>query len=94
MEESSSPPEIQGLESLHSVVDVGTTTNDAQGIKVVRTSPLTHYDVFVENFCPVKCLPDSGCEFPVAKRSVVDKIIPQVHSVGQIKLQGMFGEPV
>ena len=37
---------------------------------------------------------DSGSELSIAKRSMVDKIKPCANSVGQIKLQGMFGEPV
>jgi len=61
---------------------------------VVCKSPLTYIQLFVENHGPFKCLADSGTEMPVAKRSVVQDLMSPVQSVGQIKLQGIFGEPV
>ena len=48
----------------------------------VRTSPLTHCHVYVESSGPIRCLVDSGSEFSIAKRSMVDKIKPCANSVG------------
>jgi len=71
-----------------SMLDRANSTNS------VRTSPLTHCHVYVENSGLIRCLVDSGSELSIAKRSMVDKIKPCANSVGQIKLQGVFGEPV
>jgi len=48
----------------------------------------------VENNCPYKCLSDSGTEMPIAKHSIVQQVMSPIQTVGQIKLQGIFGEPV
>ena len=63
-------------------------------ITTVQTSPLTYVQLMVEGSGPYKCLSDSGTELSVAKASVVADIYPAPLSVGQIKLQGVFGEPV
>jgi len=48
----------------------------------------------VENNGPYKCLSDSGTVMPIAKRSIVQQVMSPIQTVGQIKLQGIFGEPV
>jgi len=88
LSESDVGADVQGQERCSSEARADCNTD------VVRTSPLTYCHVFVENSGPVKCLADSGSELSIAKRSIVDKVKPQANSVGQIKLQGMFGEPV
>jgi len=57
-------------------------------------SPLTYIHPFVENCGPYKCLADSGTEMPIAKRAVVQSVMSSAQSVGHVKLQGIFGEPV
>jgi len=52
------------------------------------------YSFSVENNGPYKCLSDSGTEIPIAKRSIVQQVMSPIHTDGQIKLQGIFGEPV
>ena len=36
----------------------------------------------------------TGSELAIAKRSVVDDLVASKRSAGQIRLQGIFGEPV
>jgi len=60
----------------------------------VHTAPLTYIPLCVEFGGPYKCLVDSGSELAIAKRSVVDGLVASKRSAGQIRLQGIFGEPV
>ena len=62
--------------------------------KSVQTSPLTYIQVMVGDSGPYRCMSDSGTEFPIAKESVMSNIVPLPQKHGQIKLQGIFGEPV
>jgi len=55
---------------------------------------LTYVQLCVENNGPYKCLSDSGTEMPIAKRSIVQQVMSPIQTVGQIKLQSIFGEPV
>ena len=48
----------------------------------------------IGNSGPYRCMSDSGTKLPIAKESVVCNISAPVEKQGQIKLQGIFGEPV
>ena len=60
----------------------------------VQRTPLTYIHVMIGNAGPYRCMSDSATELPIAKESVVCNISPPVQKQGQIKLQGIFGEPV
>ena len=88
-------------ESVQTVDDGVNVCNDSytssqirSGMATVQTSPLVYLPVMVENGGPYKCLSDSGAEIPVAKDAVVADPYPAPEAVGQVKLQGIFGEPV
>ena len=58
------------------VKHVHVSTSVANVTNVIHKSPLTHVQLFVENRGPYKCLADSGTEMPVAKRAVVQNVMP------------------
>ena len=68
--------------------------DDRRKVTPVCTSPLTYIPLYVGGNGPYKCLVDSGSELPIAKRVVVENLMPQAESTGHIRLQGIFGEPV
>jgi len=74
-------PEFVGIDAL---IDWGT----------IRKSPLTYVNLMIENQGPFRCLADSSSEIPIAKQDVISRITSEAQPIGQIKLQGIFGETV
>ena len=61
---------------------------------VACPSALTYVTLLIEGKGPYKCLSDSGSEMPIARRAILPGLNPNLQSNGQVKLQGIFGDPV
>ena len=63
-------------------------------VLMARPSTLTYVSLLFEGKGPYKCLVDSGSKMPIAKRAVISDLNPNLQSVGQVRLQGIFGDSV
>ena len=63
-------------------------------VLMARPSTLTYVSLLFEGKGPYKCLVDSGSEMPIAKRAVISDLNKNLQSVGQVRLQGIFGDSV
>ena len=59
----------------------------------VHIAALTHFEIAIDgNSEPVMALEDSGAQIPVIRRETIAQL--NVPILGQIKVQGIFGDPV
>jgi len=84
----------------HTPASLASWNSDVSGetkpdrVLMARPSTLSYVSLVFEGKGTYKCLVDSGSEMPIANRAVISDLNLNLQSVGQVRLQGIFGDSV